>query len=436
MKSIRRSILVWMAILLLVVGVVSSLGTYFYVKGEATSAVDAQLKQIAHFVSATGVSLGTPDGSLEVSNSEDLFLIEIWDRQKNLLRSSGKTTGLPPPSTTGFGDPVISGQQWRSYDFKGTQNLVRVSLVADVSDEQASNAAFQVALPAALVIPMSWLLLSFIIDRIFAPLDEATALLRRSHPTKKWSMTESRFPIELAPFIGAINELVSTLQTNVERQQQFVSDAAHELRTPLTAISLQIGNLRTLAKSDELKQRISTLALGSHRANQLVNKLLKLAQLDKGSVEQTAEKSDLNEVITQSVSELALLAQQRGIVVEFKRNSSGTIPVSTAETRSIVDVLVENAINYSKAGSEVEIELSASSGKFQIEIRDQGIGISEDKLPQVFERFYRAAPEHAEGSGLGLAIARGGAERLGWTIKLVNRTDRSGITAIVIGTTS
>jgi signal transduction histidine kinase len=379
--------------------------------------------------------LGASDGNVDPTNSEDLFLIEIWDKQKNLLRSSGKDTGLPAPSNTGFGDWVISGQQWRSYDLMGAQNLVRVSLVADVSDEQATNAAFQVALPAALVIPLSWLLLSFIIDRIFAPLDEATARLRRGYHGEDWSGTQHEFPSEVTPFIGAINELISTLQANVERQKQFVSDAAHELRTPLTAISLQIGNLRARAKSSALKQRIRTLELGSYRANELVNKLLKLAQLDKGRVEQTAERRDLREIISQSVNELNSLAQNRRMTVKFNSHCSDEIQVPNAETRSIVDVLIENAINYSNAGSDVEIELNSSGGEFQIEIRDQGIGIAEDRLSKVFERFYRAAPEHVEGSGLGLAIASGAAEKLGWKIKLANRIDRSGITATVTGTT-
>ena len=218
-------------------------------------------------------------------------------------------------------------------------------------------------------------------------------------------------------------------------RRQFVSDAAHELRTPLTAISLQIGNLRTLAKSEELKQRIRTLELGSHRANQLINKLLKLAQIDNTLVATNTEKSDFCEIIAQSVSELALLAQQRGIVVKFNPNSVGTFLVPRIEPRNIVDVLIENAINYSNVGSEVEIDLNDSGGEFQLEIKDQGIGIAEDELSQVFERFYRAAPEHVEGSGLGLAIARGAAEKLGWKIKLINRTDRSGIKAIVTGTT-
>ena len=116
-----------------------------------------------HFVSVESGSFNAETNSVELPNSEDLFLIEIWDRQGNLKRSSSKMAGLPPPSKTEFSDADIGGQQFRSYGLVGEQNLVRVSLSADVSDEQATNAAFQVALPAALVIPLSWLLLSFII---------------------------------------------------------------------------------------------------------------------------------------------------------------------------------------------------------------------------------------------------------------------------------
>ena len=433
MKSLRRSILLWMAVLLLVVGVVSALGTYFYVKGEATGAVDAQLTQIAQFVSATNATRSTTDSSVDVSNPEDLFLIEVWDQQKNLLRSSNKMTNLEPPSATGFADQNIKGQRWRSYSFVGVQNLVRVSLPADVSDEQASNAAFQVAIPAAVVIPLSWLLLSFIIDRLFAPLDAATARLRNNKPINGKPMTEGEFPREVAPFVGAINELVSKLQANVEQQKQFVSNAAHELRTPLTAISLQIGNLKKFVKSNEFEQRIRALESGSQRANQLVNKLLKLAQLDGNQAGMTAEKENFGDIIAQSVYDLSSLAQSRRITVRFTQNAKVQIPVPRAETRSIIDGLIENAIVYSNHGSEVELNLIGGSKAFQLKIEDHGIGIVQDKLPHVFERFYRAARDHAEGSGLGLSIAHVTAEKLGWKINLANQTDGSGIVATVSG---
>ncbi len=436
MKSLRRSILLWMAALLLAVGVVSAFGTYFYVKGEATGAVDAQLKQIAQFVSATNATRSTSDGSVDVSNPEDLFLIEVWDQQKNLLRSSDKVTSLTPPSVTGFTDQNIKGQRWRSYSFVGALNLVRVSLPADVSDEQASNAAFQVVLPAALVIPLSWLLLSFIIDRIFAPLDIATARLRSGQRADNMPVTESEFPREVAPFVGAINELVSRLQANVEQQKQFVANAAHELRTPLTAISLQIGNLSKFAKSVKFKQRIHALEAGSQRANHLVNKLLKLAQIDSDQMRPNAEKSDFSEIIAQSVSDLASLAQHRNIAVNINRNAAEQILVPRSEARSIVDVLIENAIVYSNDRSEVELTLTGDTNAFKLDVKDHGIGIAEDKLAQVFDRFYRAAPNHAEGSGLGLAIAQTTAERLGWKIALTNRTDRTGIIASVFNTIS
>jgi two-component system OmpR family sensor kinase len=436
MKSLRRSILLWMAALLLAVGVLSAFGTYFYVKGEATGAVDTQLKQIAQFVSSTNTTRSTSDNSVDVANPEDLFLIEVWDQQKNLLRSSDKLNSLAPPLVTGFTDQNIKGQRWRSYSFVGGLNLVRVSLPADVSDEQASNAAFQVALPAALVIPLSWLLLSFIIDRIFAPLDIATARLRSGQRADDMPVTESEFPREVAPFIGAINELVSRLHTNVEQQKQFVSNAAHELRTPLTAISLQIGNLSKFAKSVEFKQRVHALEAGSQRANHLVNKLLKLAQIDSDQMRPNAEKSDFSEIIARSMIDLASLAQHHSIAVSFNQSAMGKILVPSSEARSIADVLIENAIVYSNDGSEVELTLTGDAHAFKLDVKDHGIGIPEDKLAQVFDRFYRAAPEYAEGSGLGLAIAQTAAERLGWKIVLTNRSDRTGIIASAFNTNS
>jgi two-component system, OmpR family, sensor kinase len=433
MKSLRQSILLWMAVLLVGVSVVSTLATYFYVKSEATGAVDAQLKQVAYFIANSTVTRGGPEPSVEVSNPEDLYFIEVWDPQNNLLRSSDRLASFHPPSATGFTDQNIKGQIWRSYNLVSAQNLVRVSLPADVSDEQASNAAIQVALPSAFVIPLFWLLLRIIMDRLFAPLDRATLRLHNSKSLDDEPLTQEEYPREVAPFIGAINELVSRLQASVEQQKQFVSNAAHELRTPLTAIALQISNLHKFAKSPDIKQRIFALETGSQRANHLVNRLLKLAQIDSHQKLQNLEHGNLSEIILHCVDELAPLAQQRKVTLKFIQNQKDKILVPKSEAQSIVEVLIENAILYSGKKSEVEVNLTSEKGTFQIEVKDHGIGISENKLAQVFDRFFRAAPDYAQGSGLGLTIAKATAEKLGWKITLANRTHSSGIVATVSG---
>jgi two-component system, OmpR family, sensor kinase len=164
--------------------------------------------------------------------------------------------------------------------------------------------------------------------------------------------------------------------------------------------------------------------------------LLALAQIDSNQVRSTTEQGDLGEIIAQSVVDLTSLAQHRSIAVNFYQNTTGKILVPSSEARSIVEVLIENAIIYSNDGSEVEISLTSNGSTFRLDVKDHGIGIAENKLAHVFDRFYRAAPDHSDGNGLGLAIAKSIAENVGWKIVLTNRTDRAGIVASVFNTNS
>ncbi len=436
MKSLRRSVLVWTALLLLAVGVVSALGTYFYVKGEAAGAVDTQLKQIAYFVSTSNFLQGESVPKIDTPSPEDMFMIEVWDVNGKLLRSSSNASNLPSPESSGFADLKDVQQAWRSYSLVGALSSVRVSLPADLSDEQASNAALQVAVPAGVVIPLSWLLLSLIIHRIFAPLDLAAGRLRQQNSNLTAPIAEDEYPREVAPFIVAINDLVSRLQGNIEQQKQFVSNAAHELRTPLTAIALQIDNLRRFAKTGELKKRVGALEAGSKRANQLVNKLLLLAHLDGNAAPLQDERADIGSIIDSVVEGIAPLAAQRRVSLRFGKTAGRLIIVPKSQARSIIEALVENAVLYTNAGGKVEIELKEQGTSFQVQVKDSGIGIDADKMPHVFDRFYRAAPASAEGTGLGLAIAKATAEGLGWSLSVGNRLDARGVIATVTGRSS
>jgi two-component system OmpR family sensor kinase len=94
--------------------------------------------------------------------------------------------------------------------------------------------------------------------------------------------------------------------------------------------------------------------------------------------------------------------------------------------------LIENAIRYTPRGGNVEVSIERACSNARVEIRDSGIGIPEDALPRIFDRFYRAAPPDIEGTGLGLAIASKIAERNRFDLSVANRTDGKGVLAKVL----
>jgi signal transduction histidine kinase len=102
------------------------------------------------------------------------------------------------------------------------------------------------------------------------------------------------------------------------------------------------------------------------------------------------------------------------------------------EVRVLIDNLIDNAIRYTPQGGTVDVILRDAGGTPTLEIRDTGPGIPDAGLPRVFERFFRAGPPDIEGSGLGLAIAKAAADRNHIALTLANRTDRSGLSSMLV----
>ena len=107
------------------------------------------------------------------------------------------------------------------------------------------------------------------------------------------------------------------------------------------------------------------------------------------------------------------------------------IKASGAEVRLLFANLIENAIRYTPRGGAVEVSIERECAKARVEIIDSGIGIPEEALPRIFDRFYRAAPPDIEGTGLGLAIASKIAERNRFDLSVANRSDGKGVLAQV-----
>ncbi len=433
MKSLRRAILFWMALLLFIVGTVSAAATYEYVKDETEASFDAEIKQIAQFLQNEMAGYAAPQDALAAPDPDNLFLIQIWNNQGELIRTSDKTVSSEVPQATGFATQSLGPTDWRSYSIAGPQQVIRVSLPLDERNEQASTAALQIAIPMAIIIPLSWLLLSLLIDRILAGLDKASARVRNRDTNDHSQISLADVPREIVPFVESINSHVVQVQAQAEKQKRFLSDAAHELRTPLTALSIQLANLRTVLRTKDQIQRIAAAEGGSNRANQLVSRLLELARHDSHSLSPDSKTDKLSKILNDVIT--SLYPQSSASEIELHLNAkvghSGRVP--SRDFSQVCEILLDNAIRYSPTNSAIEVIAEGDSQKFEVCITDQGPGIDPAKLPLVFDRFYRADPNESEGTGLGLSIAKAICDSQGWTLLLINRESGKGIEAIISG---
>ena len=193
-------------------------------------------------------------------------------------------------------------------------------------------------------------------------------------------------------------------------RDQFLTIAAHELRTPLTSVlgyaALLHKRLGQSGVEAELRRMAETAVRHAARLSTLIEQLLDVARLQQGHVALDRQVVDLAAVVAQALELLQLTLTHAEAARITVRNAAGSLPVRGDASRlaEVVHNLVRNAVKYSRAGTSIELHLTSRNGAAQVAVADQGIGIPEAALAQLFTPYYRAANAVAHSSGLGIGL--------------------------------
>jgi len=212
---------------------------------------------------------------------------------------------------------------------------------------------------------------------------------------------------ELSYLASILNATFARLEIAFNQQKQFAYDAAHELRTPVSIILTQTqAALKKDRTAEDYKETIEACLRAAQRMKRLIESLLELARFDSGQEVIRKDKININTLINDCIDLVTPVANETRIII--KNNSSDVLINADYEKISQVVInLLMNAIQYNIFNGAVDISTSVENGLCLIEIKDTGIGIEEDKIDYIFERFYRIDPSRKSGnSGLGLSICR------------------------------
>ncbi|WP_242649415.1 sensor histidine kinase [Clostridium kluyveri] len=216
---------------------------------------------------------------------------------------------------------------------------------------------------------------------------------------------------ELKDLAKTFNEMLDRIESSVEQQNQFVSDASHELRTPISVIQGYANLLYRWGKNDRevLEESINAIKSESENMKELVEKLLFLARGDKNA--QKVEKEDfiLSELINELIRETKLVHKDHHI--ESDHNEKFSVYADRKLIKEALRIFMDNSIKYTKKGGTIKLDshFIQHTNTAVITVADTGIGISKEHIPHIFERFYRADKSRTKssgGTGLGLSIAK------------------------------
>jgi heavy metal sensor kinase len=214
---------------------------------------------------------------------------------------------------------------------------------------------------------------------------------------------------ELGKLKMTINDMIERLQGSFNRIKQFTQDASHELRMPLTVIrSIGEVTLRHDREKKEYKETLESILEEVEELTKLVDDLLFLSRADFKKAKLNLEEVKLDEILKELTEQFKLIAKEKNLNLEFSNSYPVKIKADGAKLRQLFINLLDNAIKYTPSGGKIDVYFEKDDKNIVIAIKDTGIGIPEDKIGKIFDRFYQVDKSRSEnkGSGLGLSIAK------------------------------
>ena len=279
--------------------------------------------------------------------------------------------------------------------------VLRVSRTMNSAMKSAFHILPFMAFLAVVMIVTAWLLSKWQIERLIRPINT----LDLENP-----LEQEMYP-ELQPLLERIEQSNKEKEAVAAMRREFSANVSHELKTPLTSISGYAEIMKDgLVRPEDMQHFSEKIYQEASRLITLVEDIIKLSRLDEGRVELEKEEVDLYELSREIISRLAPQAAKNQVRLELTGES-----VKYTGIRQILDEMIynitENAIKYNNPGGRVSVWAGSTLRGKKVVVTDNGIGIPEDQIDRIFERFYRVDKSHSKergGTGLGLSIVKHG----------------------------
>ena len=215
--------------------------------------------------------------------------------------------------------------------------------------------------------------------------------------------------------------IIKPVRENFEMQKQFIANASHELKTPLSVISTNVSILEYEDNIDEQKKWIKIIKNEVFEMNDLINKLLMLSKVENLSKTIKKDNVNISDLILNSVLVYESIVYEKNKSLKYNIQPNIIIPCLEDDITTLIRIFLDNAIKYSGKNDIIEVTLINKHNKIQLSIFNTGVGIKNEDINHIFDRFYRADTsrnKEIEGYGLGLSIAKKIIDNNKWYVKV------------------
>jgi two-component system, OmpR family, sensor kinase len=349
------------------------------------------------------VRIFTTDGAL-LAQSPATEQQQVMDETGFLASLDGESQTI----TTSFNDGERRVLYYPTFTVDTVETVIEVSESLQPTERALSQARLVLLIAGILALPGGLLAGWWMAREALIPVNRLSAAVSTLASTGEFNqrVTQSGADDEIGRLARTFNDILGRLTVVLDRQQTLVADTSHELRNPLMVVR---GNLDLLVHELPADQRLEAVNEAREevdRMARLVGDLLFLADADtQGSIQR--DSVELDDVLAEVVRDARMFSPDH--VIDLNANDPVLVLGDAERLRQLIWNLVENAIRYTPAGGTINLALRRRSKVAEISVSDTGIGIPEEHLPHIFDRFYRVDRGRSRalgGTGLGLAIVR------------------------------
>ncbi|NLI91300.1 MAG: HAMP domain-containing protein [Peptococcaceae bacterium] len=338
--------------------------------------------------------------------------VEIYDLNNNLIFAAKPVNS--------YGYHHIAGIVWSENNlFLGINRgavisgeNVQIMIYSDIREDwkEIIKISEIILIVNSIFLLLSVLSTAFSGRKIFQPIKEMTQTVKEvSEKNLNLRINVSGSKNELKELALTFNEMMNRIEDQYKRQRQFVSDASHELRTPIAVIQGYTVMLDRWGKNDQevLQESIDAIKNEAEGMNELIDKLLFLARHDNSTFVFEKEEFSLSEMLSDIIKETQIIDTTH--TIKGSINQEVSLFADKNRMKQAIRILIDNALKYTPADGEITIALEKENNRITIGIKDTGIGMSQEELGHIFDRFYRSDKSRTKekgGHGLGLAIAK------------------------------
>jgi heavy metal sensor kinase len=338
-----------------------------------------------------------------------------------LYYSSRSRIGSPisaPPNDTGLLTPFIAAPGhslrtlYRAAQHNDRRYLILMAISADMSTKILARFRSDLLLMVPVVLLAAAGMGHFLGRRALAPVRAIVTEVREIHDRNlSRRLPVSRARDELSELSSTLNAMFERIDVAFRSVRSLTANASHELRTPLSLIRTRVEIALCFPRSSEqYRSALQEVQVETVRMTDLIENLLVLARLDAGVAQPELQPVDLSALIRNAAQEWKFTAEASGLDLKLQDTGSPLQVLGNPDgLERLLRMLIDNACRYTKAGGVVCLGVERNAGEAMLWVSDTGIGISDEELPHIFDRFYRGRRSQAlqrAGSGLGLSLAK------------------------------